>query len=82
MLTMAAVVAVMSWWIELMLVCKLDWYKNLLCRSSTANIVSSLGISWLLSQAFFAHGIIVLMAGAMSSLLSWLTYRAWALVRR
>lgn len=82
MLEMALIVAGFCWLIELMLVCRIEWYHRLMCSNSLLNVISSLFISYCISNLFFAHGIICLMAGAISAVASILTYKIMSFIGR
>lgn len=75
MILMAFVVAALSWFVELMLLKRFPWLFQWAVKYPLFNLFSSLFLSWGLTQFFVASGLVCLMAGALSTGMSWLTYR-------
>lgn len=82
MLAIAFILALCSFGLEMTLVHQYPLLRALCIRSVKANLIVSLGISWLLGFMFGAQGVTVLLAALMATAASVPVYKILSLPKR
>lgn len=75
MLEMVAGLWLASVIVELIIVAKIKWLRELMETQPIMSLVFSIGVSWLLGMIFGAAGLIVFFAAMASTITTWLIYR-------